>query len=258
MTGSLSITRSIVAGNNAYFLDARGNRVLRLKLDGSAAPETVMEQGGFAGLVQVSRPVEMAWSPQSSALIVVDDQRQVFAYFPDQDSSLPLTVRGADGWGGVDAIAASGGNLYLLDVKSNQVWRYLPGQGGFDSERTGLIDQADLSSANGLAVGQDVYVLDQKSGIRRFVGKAEAPFTLGGIDTPLVSPASLAVLPGSNRLVVADRGNKRVVVASADGQFLRQVVSPAFTDLRSVSVDEGTGTIYVLNGDKLMKAVFPP
>ena len=258
VTGGLSITRSLVAGNNAFFLDARGNRVLRLKLDGTAAPETVLQEGGFAGLVQVSKPVEITWSEQTSALLVVDDKRQVFAYFPSQDSSLPLTVRGADGWAGVDAIAASGGNLYVLDVKSNQVWRYLPGEGGFDSERTGLLDQTDLSNANGLAVGQDVYVLDQKAGIRRFVGKAEAQPTLAGIDTPLVSPASLAVLPGSNRLVVADRGNKRVVVASPDGAFLRQIVSPAFTDLRAVSVDEGTSTIYVLNGDKLMKAVFPP
>ena len=43
-------------------------------------------------------------------------------------------------------ITASGGNLYLLDVKSNQVWRYLPGEGGFDSERTGLLDQANLAT----------------------------------------------------------------------------------------------------------------
>jgi hypothetical protein len=57
---------------------------------------------------------------------------------------------------------------------------------------------------------------------------------------------------------VADRGNKRVVVASPEGAFLRQIVSPAFTDLRSVSVDEGKNIIYVLNGDTLMKAPFPP
>ena len=66
------------------------------------------------------------------------------------------------------------------------------------------------------------------------------------------------MLPGSNRLVVADRGNKRIVVASAEGAFLRQIVSPAFTDLRAVAVDEGTGTLYVLNGDTLFKATFPP
>ena len=101
-------------------------------------------------------------------------------------------------------------------------------------------------------------MLDTKAGIRRFVGQAEAPFPLAGIDTPMVSPASLGVLSGSNRLVVADRGNKRIVLASADGAFLRQIVSPSFTDLRSVAVDEGSGTLYVLNGETLLKAAFPP
>ena len=66
------------------------------------------------------------------------------------------------------------------------------------------------------------------------------------------------MLPGSNRIVVADRGNKRIIVASADGTFLRQIVSPAFTDLRAVAVDEGNGQLYVLNGDTLLKAPFPP
>ncbi len=257
VTGALSITRAVVGGDNAYFLDAKGHRVIRLALDGRSPPETILHDGALAGFVTASRPVDMAWSGDAGGLYVLDDRRQAFVYLPGK-GVLPLTVRGTDGWGSDDAITASGGNLYVLDVKDNQVWRYLPGQGGFDSERTGLLDQTDLRYATEVAVGQDLYVLDAKAGVRRFVGKTETPFSFGGIDTPLVSPAALTVLPGSNRLVVADRGNKRVVIASADGQFLRQIVSPQFTDLRSVAVDEGKSIIYVLNGDTLMKAPFPP
>ncbi len=257
VTGSLSVTYAVVGGANAYFLDAKGKRVLRLPLAGGQAPDVVFQEGQPAGFMSAARPMQIAWSEQSKILLIVDDKRQTFAYFPDS-GALPLTVRGSDGLGSVDAISGSGGNLYLLDVKSNQVWRYLPGQSGFDSERTALLDGATLKDATELAVGQDVYVLDAKAGIRRFVGKAEAPFPLAGIDTPMVSPASLTVLSGSNRLVVADRGNKRIIVASADGAFLRQIVSPSFTDLRSVAVDEGTGTLYVLNGETLLKAAFPP
>jgi type II secretory pathway pseudopilin PulG len=257
VTGSLSVTRSVIGGGDAYFLDAKGKRVIRVPLDGKTAPETVLQDGGFAGVIQTSRPVQIAWSEQTGSLTVIDDKRQAFGYFPGR-GTLPLTVRGIDGIGTIDAITGGGGNLYVLDVKQSQVWRYLPGQSGYDSERTALLDTVDLRNATELAVGQDVYVLDAKTGIRRFVSKAEAPFPLAGIDTPMTSPASLAVLPGSNRLVVADRGNKRVIVASAEGTFLRQIVSPAFTDLRAVSVDEGNGIIYVLNGDTLLKAAFPP
>jgi hypothetical protein len=257
VTGQLSVTRSVIGGGNAYFLDAKGKRVLRVSLAGGEAPETVLQEGEPAGFVTASRPLQIAWSEQTQSLTILDDKRQAFAYFPGR-GSLPLTVRGSDGIGTIDAIAESGGNLYVLDVKSNQVWRYLPGQSGYDSERTALLDGATLKDATELAVGQDVYVLDTKAGIRRFVGKTEAAFTLAGIDTAMVSPASLSVLPGSNRLVVADRGNKRIIVASAEGTFLRQIVSPSFTDLRAVAVDEGQGILYVLNGETLLKAAFPP
>jgi hypothetical protein len=257
VTGGLSITRSVVGGDSAYFLDARGHRVLRLALDGKTPPETILQEGKLAGMATAGRPAQIAWSDATSSLLVLDDKRQAFAYFPSK-GTLPITVRGADGWGSADAVAASGGNLYVLDVKANQVWRYFPGEGGFDSERTDLLDPADLSSATEIAVGQDLYVLDARSGIRRFAGKKEAAFTLAGIDTPLVSPASLSVLPGSSRIVVADRGNKRVVIASAQGVFLQQIVSPEFTDLRAVSIDEGKGIIYILNGDALLTAPFKP
>ncbi|HZP57714.1 MAG TPA: hypothetical protein VFC53_09185 [Dehalococcoidia bacterium] len=257
VTGALSVTNAVVGGGNAFFLDAKGHRVLRVPVDGSAPPDTILQEGGLAGVVTAARPAQIAWSEQTQALLILDDRRQAFAYFPDK-GALPLVVRGADGLGSLDAIAASGGNLYLLDVKSNQVWRYLPGQGGFDSERTGLLDAVSLKDATELAVGQDIYVLDSRLGVRRFVGKTETAFPLAGIDTPLVSPASLAVLPGSNRIVLADRGNKRIIVASPEGAFLRQIVSPAFTDLRAVQVDEGQGVLYVLNGDSLLRAPFPP
>lgn len=258
VAGSLSVTRAVVGGNQAYVLDAKGKRVLRVPLDGSSAPETILQDGQPGGFVTAARPLQIAWSEQTQALIMVDDKRQAFAYFPASNGTLPLTIRAADSIGSFDAVAGSGGNLYVLDLKENQVWRYLPGQGGFDSERTALLDQADLRNATELAVGQDVYVLDTKQGIRRFVGKTEAAFSIAGIDTPLVSPASISVLPGSNRIAVADRGNKRIVVVSAEGDFLRQIVSPAFTDLRAVSVDEGKGLLYVLNGDTLLQAAFPP
>jgi hypothetical protein len=258
VTGSLSVTRAVVGDGQAFFLDAKGKRVIAVPVAGGAAPRTILEEGGMGGFVAASRPVQIAWSDQTHSLLIVDDRRQVFAYFPAADNTLPIIVRGADGIGTVDAVASSGGNLYVLDVKQNQVWRYLPGQGGFDSERTALLDTADLRNAIELAVGEDVYVLDSKQGVRRFVAKTEAAFPLAGIDTPMMSPASIAVLPGSNRIVVADRGNKRIIVASSRGEFLKQIVSPSFTDLRAVSVDEGSKVMYVLNGDTLLKAPFPP
>lgn len=257
VTGQLSVTRSLIGGGDAYFLDAQERRILRMPVSGGA-PETIFREGEIAGVQPAPRPLQIAWSEPAQTLLIIDEKRELFAYAPSKDKDVkPSAVRGADGWGSVDGTTSSGGNLYVLDVKANQVWRYLPGASGFDSERTGLLDAVDLRDATEIAVGQDVYVLDKK-GIRRFVSRGEVPFPLAGLDMPMVSPASLSVLPGSSRLVVADRGNKRIIVASADGTFLRQIVSPSFTDLRAVAVDEGKRVLYVLNGDTLMAAAFPP
>jgi hypothetical protein len=257
VTGSLSISQTVIGGGNAYLLDTSESRVLRIALDGSAAPETVLQEGD-TNFVTPSRPVAIAWSQEGGVLIIIDDRRQAYAYTPGGNAA-PLVLRdAAEGIESVDNIAASGGNLYILDVAANQVWRYLPGQSGFDSERTALLDNPTLTDATEVAVAGDLYVLDRTLGIRRFDGRTEIAFPLAGIDRPLMEPASLSVLPGSNRLVVADRGNKRIVVASPEGGFIRQIISPAFTDLRAAAVDEGTGTLYVLNGDTLLQAPFPP
>jgi hypothetical protein len=258
VTGELEVTQAVAGGGNAFFLDAKSGRVLRVPLDGSTPPETIVQAGEPAGFVVAGTPVQIAWSEQNSGLVIIDDQRQAFAYFPGPRGTLPLAVRGVESIGTIDAVAASGGNLYLLDVQSNQVWRYLPGQNGFDSERAALLDTVDLSETTEIAVGQDVYLLDASSGIRRFVGRSEAAFPLAGIDRPLMAAAALTVLPGSNRVVVSDNGNQRIVIATADGEFLRQIVSSTFTDLRAASVDEATNTLYVLNGNTLLRAPFPP
>jgi hypothetical protein len=58
--------------------------------------------------------------------------------------------------------------------------------------------------------------------------------------------------------MVMDRGNKRLVLLSSDGVFLRQLTSPTLVDLRGVAVDEPAGLLYVLAGDSLYSASLPP
>jgi hypothetical protein len=56
---------------------------------------------------------------------------------------------------------------------------------------------------------------------------------------------------------MSDSANKRIVVTNRDGVFRRQLVSNAFTDLRSVAVDAASGQIYVIVGDALLAAPLP-
>ena len=273
VAGELTLQQVVVGGGAAFVLDEAGGRVVELPLSpeadsppaqdeaGGPTPtgaRVVFQEGELAGVVEASRPRYILWwqaDGEQGRLLVLDDQRHLFSLVPGGDAA-PLVLRGAQEWGSLDGAATFGGNLYILDVASNQVWRYPPTDSGFDSERSGLLGEVNLSGAAALAVQGDLYLITGKGGIRRFAHGVEEPFALAGIDRSLLSPASLTA-DGKGGLLVADRGNKRLVSLSAGGEFQAQFVSRTFTDLRSADVDAGAGLLYVLVGDSLYSTEMP-
>jgi hypothetical protein len=109
-----------------------------------------------------------------------------------------------------------------------------------------------------IAVSSQLFLLTEDGEIRRFETGQERPFPQAGIDVALVSPASPTVLPRSDRLMVMDRGNKRLVLFSSEGGFLRQLTGPTLVDLRGTAVDEPAGLLYIVVGDSLYQAGLPP
>lgn len=267
LVGELSLQQVVVGDGVVFLLDETGGRVVELPLPLEADPPSAGEEGGearvifqegeFAGALKASRPLHIIWwqpEGESGRLLVLDDQRHLFSLTPAGAS--PLVLRDAQEWGSLDGAVAFGGNLYILDADSDQVWRYPPTAAGFDSERSGLLGETDLSGATGLAVNGGVYVLAEDGGIRHFANGVEEPFALAGIDRGLLSPASLTG-DGLGGLLVADRGNKRLVSLSPGGQFQAQFISRTFTDLRSTAVDAEAGLLYVLVGDSLYVTEVP-
>lgn len=260
VTGDISVERLVVAGGVAYVLDSRGRRIIAVNLGTPGAAVTVYEEGQTYGGMPAKRPLFMTWDRSGGGrLLVLDSERKLFELRAGQTPQ-PLPLRRTGAWSSVAAIAAYDGNLYVLDPAGNQVHRYLPAATGFDSEPgPALGAQVSLSGARGLVVTGDIYVLVEAEGsasarIRRFRGGMELDYSLGGIDRPLVSPTSITALVGASEVLVADTGNKRVVVASSDGEFRRQFVSNAFTDLRAIAVDDAGAQIYVVVGDALLTA----
>jgi len=204
------------------------------------------------------QPRHIAWAQDLGALLVLDDARRLIAVRAGEAPRL-VALRDAQAWDSADDIFVSGGNLYVLDREGNQVWRYRPTEGGFDSERESVLTSADLEQAVELAVSDSVYLATEDGAIRLFQSGAAQLFPLAGIDRALVAPASLSPLPASGRLLVADRGNKRIVALSSDGVFLQQWVSPAsFTDLRGIAVHEADELLYILAGGALYRTPLPP
>lgn len=259
ISGPVSAKDLALGGGGAYFLDREQSRVIAISLLGAEPePFVLLEEGrDLVGGEIVGAPQHIAWAEELGSLLIMDASRRLIAVVPTEAGSL-LTVREAAAWASADGIDYRDGSLYVLDRAGDQVWLYLPSESGFDSERVTLLDAFDLDQVVELAVGDVLYLVMADDTIVRFPGSVARPFTQAGIDLFLSSPASLVAVPTAGMLLVADRGNARIAVFSPDGTFLQQLVSPSFTDLRALAVDEPNGLLYILSGGRLYRTPLPP
>ena len=255
--GPVSPKSLALGGGGAYFLDEQQQRVIAVALVATDRGGFVMFAAGDLVAAEITGiPRHIAWSEELGALLIMDDARRLIAVTPPGQPGQLLTVRDAAAWGSPDGIATRGGSLYILDRLGDQVWRYPPSDSGFDSEREPLV-AIELEEALELAVGDALYLVIGDDTITRIQGGEAERLSLAGIDKPLVAPASLVPLSAQGVLLVADRGQDRIVVLSLDGRFVQQWVSPTFTDLRAIAVDEANGLLYILVGSALYRTPLP-
>jgi hypothetical protein len=258
LPGPVSPRDLALGGGGAYFLDRQGGRVIAISLlVPNPEPFVLYQDGNLVGDQISGKPEQIAWAEGLSSLLILDDSRRLIAVTPAGPARL-LPVRAADSWGSADGIAYLGSDLYVLDRKGNQVWRYPPSQDGFDSEREGALANFDLSQAAEMAAGDGLYFLMADNSIVHLADTGSQVFSQAGIDAPLSSPGSLVSLTSLGLVVVADRGNSRIVEYALDGSFKQQLVSPKFTDLRAIAVDEPNKLLYILVGGALYRTPLPP
>jgi len=256
--GAVSAKDLALGGGGAYFLDREQGRVIAVSLLGPDPDVFVLfEAGDLVGDLVAGQPRYITWADDLNALLILDDERNLIAVTPPAAGRL-LTVRSADTWSSADGIDHYDDGLYVLDRAGNQVWLYLSSETGFDSERRPMLDAFDLEEVVEMAVGDVIYLIMADDTIVRFPGGATLPFTQAGIPDPLSSPASLVPAPDLGMLLLADTGNSRIVVFTPDGTYLQQLVSPSFTDLRSIALDEPNELLYILVGGILYRTPLPP
>jgi hypothetical protein len=256
VTGDVAIDRLVVAGGAAFMLDSRGRRVISVPLNPLGAPTVIFADGETYGGTVARRPLFMSWDASGGRLLVLDQERKLFEVRPG--AVQPLALRRTTSWASVADISAYDGNLYVLDPKANQIYKYLPAANGFDSEPTGLLPGATvLTSGKALSVLEDLFVLTDDGKVRRFRSGSDVTLPLSGIDRPLSSPSTLIAVSDSDQLFIADSGNKRVVVSNRDGAFQRQFVSNTLTDVKAIAVAPGAGQLYAVVGDALLTSPLP-
>jgi hypothetical protein len=265
--------RLAVQSVNLFVLDRGANRVFQLTLNesgdgvtdaGAGEPPTRAYKSQAVNDRQVGDLIDLVWMPiggtrTRSSLLILDSGGLLDYDLAWNLRAVPLGQGAAPA--GARAIAAFGGNLYVLDAAANQIWRYRPQGDGYGGTAESYFETppGDLSTALDVAIDGSVYLLLADGRIRKFFGGAEQNLAIAGLSEPLTRPAALAVDAETRQgaLYVADAG--RVVQLKPDGAFIRQfrAAGDAFDALEDLVVDEGEGRMFVMSGGRLYVTHLP-
>jgi sugar lactone lactonase YvrE len=251
VTAPVTAERIVTGGGAVWLLESDRGRVIRVDAT-SGEPVEVYRAGETYEGETAGAPQAIGWDASTGQLLTLDEAGVLFATAeaPIGLVTQVLPLRDADDLTAVVDMTVYSGNLYLLDAGGSEVWRYLPAVDGFDSERTGVLGNVELTEPLALAVDGNVFVQDGST-LRRFSDGQELTPMLEGIDAPPDTPVAMVEDALRGLLYVADRGGDRIVVSNRDGTFVRQYRHPDFADLRGLAIAPDGARIYVLTGDRI-------
>ncbi len=167
--------------------------------------------------------------------------------------TVPDTIEKSDQWGTIGAVAAFGGNLYLLDTAKSRIWKYVATEKNFSELREYLNPDTllDLSKATSMAIDGSVWVGTADGKILRFTQGKENTFFPQGVEPGLGNYLVVYTSDVVKNIYILDRDNKRVVVVDKDGFYLAQYVWEGGILPTQIAVSEKEKKILLLAEGKI-------
>lgn len=156
-------------------------------------------------------------------------------------------------WGEITDVFGFSSNVYLLDAKNNQIWKYVPAGSGYTDKQIYLKDNQglDFTNAKQLFIDFSVWVLRDFPEIIRFTAGTRDFYSIGGLDTPLNQVEAIYAPEEEDLLFILDPQNKRVIMTKKNGEYISQYTSDVFTAATDLIYDEESKILYVLENGKI-------
>lgn len=164
-------------------------------------------------------------------------------------------VKPAEQWGDIRALSAFGGNLYSLDPKNNQIWKYQGTDLGFSELvnyiKTGL--PVDISSGSVMQIDGFVYVLTNGV-VARFAGGDISDFTLSGLPDPSFKTTSFFTSDETENVYLWDEDERKAVVVDKKGIYQAEYKiedSEQNKRITTILADESVKKIFLLTDSQV-------
>ncbi len=157
-------------------------------------------------------------------------------------------------WSGEALIKAFAGNLYVLDMSGNAIYRYAGNNNTFGEQHNWLASgtSVDFSNARQWVIDGSTYVLFPNSKVSKFSLGSPQSFAIKGV-IPEIGTVDAIYADGDNQyLYFLDRAGKRVVVTDKKGNYKAQYEANEISNATNLVVSEADKKIILLSGDKLL------
>lgn len=158
-------------------------------------------------------------------------------------------------WQGPRYIDVYGGNVYVLDRGTTEIWKYPVLSEGFGARRRWLSPgiELDLSNAAEMFIDGDVWLVTSTGKLEKYSRGVPVTLSMEGFPYAererLVNPTG--IYAGEEIVYVLEAGVGRVVaVESSSGKFVKQYVNEGLKDGQAVVADEER--VYVVTPEKLL------
>jgi hypothetical protein len=232
-------------------LDTGRKGVFSVVPNSTSNPTEIVTDGENLDGFTIGAPQEVATDGQTA--LVLDTNNVVVRDLNGTQSATSLTP-GAPNVHYVQ-MGSSDPDIYLLDPRNSQVWRYPYGVADFNPPPAMYFDtnKPDLTNAVSFVYdGADLYILKHNGTVVKFdINASPVQFTAHTL-TPLSNPSVIYSDQGLKFLWIADPSQHRIVQIDKSGGYIHTYESPLFSSLTSMAVGPAGNTVFFLSGSKLV------
>jgi hypothetical protein len=209
-------------------------------------------------------PVDTTVSPlllaetKNDGLYFTEGDSHIYDLTSDQVYSLNIDgsnkktlIKNSNDWQKTGGLASYFGNIYVLDKKQNQIFKFVQTDSGFSKTNYFSSASPDLSKAVSMAIDSSVYVLTSDGTVTKYTKGSAENFSLAGFDKPLSNPTGIMTNAGTDNIYILDNGNSRVMVFDKSGNYKNQYQAGVIKSAKDFEVLEKDKKIYVLSGGKV-------
>lgn len=154
-------------------------------------------------------------------------------------------------WSNIGGLGVYFGNLYVLDKKEGQIFKFTATDDGFTKTNYLIGGTQDFSKASSISIDGSVWVLLGTGEIKKFTRGKIDDLKISSLDKPFSKPSRIFTDADTNNLYVLDNGNNRIVVLSKSGIYQTQYQTNVLKDTVEFDVLEKEKKIFVLSQKKI-------